>query len=109
SGMPPQALTEDIVTTVQDPFLGLEALALASICEAGDLADKIRRLPDISGLADTPENKLALVRTWLRCWRRLGFWLASMPTTWHNRKKSEGVSVKDKKGKGKFSAMDRII
>lgn len=106
---PPHALIEDIVTTVQDPFLGLEALALASICECGELRDKITKLPDIPGLADTPEKKIALTRTWLRCWRKLGFWLNGMPTTWRNRIKSEGISIKEKKGKGKFSAMDKVI
>jgi hypothetical protein len=32
-----------------------------------------------------------------------------MPSTWRNRSKAEGVSVKDKKGKGKFDAMDEVI
>jgi ATP-dependent helicase YprA (DUF1998 family) len=109
SSMPPQALLEDIVTTVQDPFLGLEALALASICERVELTPKVERLPAIPGLAETPEAKAALARAWLRCWRNFGFWLAGMPSTWRNRSKAEGVSVKDKKGKGKFDAMDRII
>ena len=45
SSMPPQALLEDIVTTVQDPFLGLEALALASICERSELTPKLEQLP----------------------------------------------------------------
>lgn len=105
----PEALIGDIVTTVQDPFLGLEALALASICETGELTEKIAKLPNIPGLAETPEAKIALARTWLRCWRKLGFWLSAMPGKWHNGSRSEGISVKDKKGKGKFTAMDKII
>ena len=109
SSLPPQALLEDIVTTVQDPFLGLEALALASLCERSELTPKLERLPAIPDLAETPEAKVALARAWLRCWRNFGFWLAGMPTTWRNRSKSEGVSVKDKKGKGKFDAMDEVI
>lgn len=109
STMPPQALLEDIVTTVQDPFLGLEALALASLCERGELTPKLERLPPILGLAETPEAKIALARAWLRCWRNFGYWLAGMPSTWRNRSKAEGVSVKDKKGKGKFDAMDTVI
>lgn len=109
SGMPPQSLLEDIVTTVQDPFLGFEPLALASICERGEHTGKIEKFPTIPGLAETPEAKVALARAWLRCWRNNGFWLAGMPYTWRNRPKSEGVSVKAKKGKGKFDAMDVII
>jgi len=109
STLPPQALLEDIVTTVQDPFLGLEALALASLCERSELTPKLEKLPAIPGVAETPEAKLALTRAWLRCWRNFGFWLAGMPSTWRNRSKAEGVSVKDKKGKGKFDAMDEII
>ena len=35
SERPPEALLEQIVTTVQDRFLGFEALALASITERG--------------------------------------------------------------------------
>jgi ATP-dependent helicase YprA (DUF1998 family) len=109
SSLPPQALLEDIVSTVQDPFLGLEALALASLCERSELTAKLEKLPAIPGLAETPEAKVALARAWLRCWRNFGFWLAGMPTTWRNRSKAEGVSVKDKKGKGKFDAMDVVI
>jgi hypothetical protein len=109
STMPPQSLLEDIITTVQDPFLGLEALALASLCERGELTPKLERLAAIPGLAETPEAKIALGRAWLRCWRNFGFWLAGMPSTWRNRSKAEGVSVKDKKGKGKFDAMDVIV
>lgn len=105
----PQALLEDIVTTVQDPFLGFEALALASLTERGELTPKLEALPAIPGIAETAKNKVALVRAWLRCWRNLGFWLAGMPTTWRNRSKAEGVSVKDKKGKGRFRAMDTIL
>ena len=109
SEAPPQALLEDIITTVLDPFLGLEALALASICERGKLTAKIEQLPPIPGLAETAEAKLALARTWLRCWRGYGFWLAKMPTAWWKRQSSQGVSVKAKKGKGKFEAMNKVI
>ena len=107
--MPPQALLEDIITTVQDPFLGFEALALASICERSELTARLEKLPAIPGLAETPEAKVALARAWLRCWRNIGFWLAGMPTTWWKRPRAEGVSIKGKKGKGKFDAMDVVI
>lgn len=99
---PPQALLEDVVTTVQDPFLGFEALALASLCERAELTDKLAALPDIPGVAQSPEAKVALARTWLRFWRNNGFWLTRMPEKWWGGKKKDGVSVKAKKGQGKF-------
>jgi ATP-dependent helicase YprA (DUF1998 family) len=109
SESPPQALLEDIITTVQDPFLGLEALAIASLCERGELTSKLAKLPPIPGVAETPEAKVALARAWLRCWRNYGFWLANMPTSWWKRPSAQGVSVKGKKGKGKFDAIESII
>jgi ATP-dependent helicase YprA (DUF1998 family) len=106
---PPQSLLEDIITTVQDPFLGLEALALASLCERSELTAKLEKLQSIPGVAETPESKVALVRAWLRCWRKNGFWLSRMPSSWWKRPKTHGVSVTGKKGKGKFDAMDDVI
>lgn len=109
SDTPPQALLEDLITTISDPFLGFEALALASLCERSELTAKLEKLPAIPGLVETPEAKVALARAWLRCWRNLGFWLSRMPTSWWKRPRTEGVSIKGKKGKGKFDAMDVII
>ncbi len=106
---PPQALLEDIVTTVQDPFLGFEALALASLCERAELTPKLVALPDIPGVAQTPEAKIALARTWLRFWRNNGFWLTRMPEKWWGGKKKDGVSVKAKKGQGKFDRALPIV
>jgi ATP-dependent helicase YprA (DUF1998 family) len=106
---PPQALLEDIITTVQDPFLGLEALALASLCERSELTAKLEKLQSIPDVAETPESKVALVRAWIRCWRKNGFWLSRMPSSWWKRPKTQGVSVTGKKGKGKFDAMENVI
>src|ERR1019366_8224782 len=64
---PPQALLEDIITTVQDRFLGLEALALASLCERSELTAKLEKLPSIPGLAESPESKVALAHLALLC------------------------------------------
>jgi ATP-dependent helicase YprA (DUF1998 family) len=109
SETPPEALLEDLVTTIQDQFLGFEALALASLCERSELTAKLHKLPAIAGLAETPESKVALVRAWLRCWRGNGFWLSRMPTSWWNRPRSQGASVTGKKGKGEFKAMEKVI
>ena len=66
---PPQALLDDIITTVQDRFRGFEALALASVCERSKHTVALQQLPSIPGFAETPEAKVALARAWLRCWR----------------------------------------
>lgn len=103
----PEALLENIVRTIQDRFLGLEALALASINERHKHTELLKSLRDIPGLAETEEAKLGLVRAWLRCWQSYGFWLNSMPLAWANRPRSEGISVRARKGK--FRAMDKIL
>ncbi|MCF2525400.1 DEAD/DEAH box helicase [Bradyrhizobium sp. G127] len=104
---PPESLLEDIISTVQDKFLGLEALALVSICERSELKAALERLPPLPGLIETPEAKVALVRAWLRCWRGVGFWLNSMPAVWWQRPRTQGTSIRGQKGK--FRAFDRIL
>src|SRR6185295_382527 len=103
----PESLLDDIIKTVQDRFLGLEALALASVVERSEHKIAIANLPSIPGVAELPEGKLGLARAWLRCWRAHGFWLSSMPSVWWKRPRAQGTSVRGQKGK--FSAMDLII
>jgi hypothetical protein len=103
----PQALLDDIVKTVQDRYLGLEALALASLRESADKTGALHALPAIPGVAETDEDKVALARAWLRCWRSNGFWLNSMPPTWYKRPKGRGTSVRARKGS--FKAMQRVL
>lgn len=107
SEKPPEALLENIVRTLRDRFLGLEALALASIVERTKHTPALERLPTIPDYAETPEAKVGLARAWLRCWQNHGFWLNSMPLVWANRPRSEGPSVKPRKGKMK--AMEKIL
>lgn len=104
---PPESLLDVIVKTVQDRFLGLEALALASVAERSEHRIAIEKLPSIPGVAELSEGKLGLVRAWLRCWRAHGFWLNSMPSVWWKRPRAQGTSVRGQKGK--FSAMEPII
>ncbi len=104
---PPEALLDQIVATVQDRFLGFEALALASIAERNKHTSTLQQLPAIPGAAETPEAKLALARAWLRCWQPRGFWLSAMPPVWSKRPPSEGVSVGGQKGR--FRAMDVVL
>ncbi|MDE0031680.1 MAG: DUF1998 domain-containing protein [Deltaproteobacteria bacterium] len=98
---PPEALLEDIFTTVQDRFLGFEALGLASLGEQSRHTAEIKQLPGISGVAETPEGKVAIARAWLRCWQTSGFWLGSMPPDWWQ--------TKIRGSKGTFRAMDRLF
>lgn len=58
----PQALLDDIVKTVQDRYLGLEALALASLRES---ADKVRARPIIADAVAVAE--MPLYMQGLRC------------------------------------------
>jgi hypothetical protein len=106
---PPEALLDDMINTIRDAFLGFEALALASISESAQVSAALTKLPSIPGIAETDETKKELARAWLRCWRGLGFWLNGMPQTWWLRPRSDGSTVKGKKGKGKFKAMDTVL
>ena len=107
SERPPEALLEQIVTTVQDRFLGFEALALASLTERGDLTAALHQLPAIPAVAETPDTKVELARAWLRCWQSYGFWLGAMPPVWDSRPRSQGISVRWRKGK--FKAMSSVL
>jgi ATP-dependent helicase YprA (DUF1998 family) len=104
---PPEALLDNIITTVQDRFLGFEALALASIAERSKHTAALEKLPPIPGAAETPEAKIGLARAWLRCWQSHGFWLSAMPPVWWRRPRSEGTSIRGQKGK--FKAMDTVL
>lgn len=106
---PPEALLENIITTIQDRFWGFEALALASIIERSKHTPDLEKLPSIPGIAETPEAKIALARFWLRCWQGHGFWLSAMPGSWENRSSSDGISVKTRKPKSTFKAIDALL
>ncbi len=104
---PPEALLDNIITTIQDRFRGFEALALASVIERSKHTVALQQLPSIPGFAETPEAKVGLARAWLRCWQGHGFWLSAMPPVWWRRPRSEGTSIRGQKGK--FNAMARVI
>ena len=107
SERPPEALLDNVVTTVRDRFLGFEALALASIVERRDHTGKLELLPDIPGIIDSAEAKVGLARAWLRCWQGQGFWLNAMPPVWWRRPRSQGVSIRGQRGK--FAAMAIVL
>ncbi len=83
---PPSSLIEGIYETIIDKYYGFESLALASIIEKKRLTKKIKQLPDISGVAETDEEKVALARVWLYQYRIKGFWLNQMPGEWASTK-----------------------
>jgi ATP-dependent helicase YprA (DUF1998 family) len=83
SGMtPPESLFAGILSAFDDRYYGLESLALGSLGERFARAEEIKDLPNITGYAETPEKKTALVRAWLQLWQNSGFYLSKMPTTW---------------------------
>ncbi len=79
---PPESLLRSITKSLTDRYYGLESLALASLIERSEHSPKIQALPEISWFAQSPDQKLALTRVWLRCWTRAGFWLSRMPPAW---------------------------
>lgn len=105
---PPHSILGDIVRSVRDRLLGLEALAIASIAERGDKTKRIVQLPDIPGIAESDESKIALARAWLRCWHRAGFRLSSMPLTWLQSGPDGSVRIQANKG-GFAKAMGRLL
>jgi hypothetical protein len=104
---PPEALLDNIIATIQDRFLGFEALALATLAERNKHRSALENLPAIPGVAETSEAKRGLVRAWLRCWQGYGFWLGTMPPIWWKRPRTEGTSVRGHKGT--FKAMNTVL
>jgi ATP-dependent helicase YprA (DUF1998 family) len=78
----PEALLKGIVDAISDQYYGLESLALASVIERAHHTNAICQLPQIPGVAETDEQKIALARAWIRSWRRQGFSLSRMPHAW---------------------------
>ena len=98
---PPESLLRSIMKTVLDPYLGLEALALACIIERRGLTQELVNLPNIPEIASNDEEKLSLARAWIRCWRKQGFWLQCVPSGWW---------CKEVKGHtGKFLSIERLL
>jgi hypothetical protein len=74
-----------MVQCINDEYYGIESLALASLCEKKSNTSRLTDLPNISGIAETQEEKLALARTWINAWQQY-LWLGCMPTGWWNAK-----------------------
>jgi len=98
---PPESLLRAITKSIADRYYGLESLALASLIERPEHAPKIHEFPDVQGYAQSPDEKIALARAWLRCWSRPGFWLSRMPPAWWLR------DVQPRSGK--FNDIHRVL
>ncbi len=75
---PPRSLLKLMVATIADRHLGMGALALASLRERDGLTDKVLALPDLSGVAENDDQKLALARSWIGRWIDPGIWFNGM-------------------------------
>ena len=100
----PAQLMEAIFGALKHTNMGLdlEALAIATLAEAPAQISKIKKLPNLPGLEETDEEKLAVCRAWLRCWTRdPGMWFRDMPDGWWMDRESSH--------KGGFTAMNKVI
>ncbi len=97
---PPRSLLRAMLDVlVGTPYLGTEDLGLATIVEKEENQTRIKQLVNIPGIAETDEQKIALVRLWIRNWRG-NIWLNSMQgDMWNVR---NGV-------KGKKNTVPRVI
>jgi hypothetical protein len=78
----PGAILRPILESWSDTYYGLESLALATVVETPAHTPMLTALPSIPQVADSSEQKVALVQLWLRQWQRQGFWLDKMPPEW---------------------------
>jgi ATP-dependent helicase YprA (DUF1998 family) len=100
----PSNLLSSIVDVLRDSHLGLEALAIATVCESSSLRAQLAALPPLPGIAEDEASKLAVGRAWLRCWIRRpgpGIWFKDMPQSWWT------TSVTSRKGD--FKKMSKVL
>jgi ATP-dependent helicase YprA (DUF1998 family) len=75
---PPRSFLKLMVATIADRHLGMGALALASLRERDGLTDEVLALPDLAGIAESNDQKLALARGWIGRWIDPGIWFNGM-------------------------------
>lgn len=98
----PASMLDELVSVVEDRYIGLEALALGALTVMPrKKAELLKRLPDLSGLATTDSAKLSLVGFWLRCWRKKHIWFEGLDDDLWQRQ-VHGHS-------GKFKLVDKIL
>ncbi len=83
SEAPPESLLRGIVRTITDRWYGFQSLALGSLMEQeGVRGQLLTQLPTIPTIAETDEQRLALVRLWINQWTTPGIWFPKMPPPW---------------------------
>ncbi len=91
----PQSMLRAILKVVWDRYTGLEALALASVEESPANTEALAALPDLPGVTSGREERLAVVRAWIRLWGPKHVWLQRMPADWFNTEiKGRGTTIK---------------
>lgn len=103
SSTPPQALLRETVATINDKYLGLQSMALATLVEREKHVSEIQSLPDLPDVATSAEQKIELARVWLRLWlHQRGAWINGMPLSWWQNKIVQPHS-------GKFAALRFLL
>ena len=90
----PRALLADMIHAIRDRLVGFEALAVASLAEAPDVRERLDTLQNLSGMTSNAEERLQIVRMWLREWQRQGFQLRGAPQEWSQVGAPRGLSIK---------------
>ncbi len=98
-GEPPEAFLSDLMSTMRDRSLGLEALAFASIVEHQAQRAAVEALPNIAGVTETAQDRVELARAWIREWNGAGFWLRNMPGRWYQIHPDKKVQITSRTGK----------
>lgn len=98
----PISILDELVSVLEDRFIGLEALALGSLTVMPrKKAELLNKLPNLTGIATTESAKLSLVGFWLRCWRKKHIWFEGMDDDLWQRQ-VHGHS-------GKFKLVDKLL
>ncbi len=105
---PPVSLLHGIYDVLFANYYGIEDLALASIVELPDPKEDLKKLPDISGVAETEEQKIALVRTWIKEWTKNMIWMDICPDDW-KQDSNEKYNKYIKSHKGKFRGFEKVV
>ena len=93
---PPASLLRGLVSTITSRWYGFQSLALGSLAECESTRSRLLdELPTFARLAETEEQRLALIRLWIGQWIRPGIWFPKMPASWW------ATEVRSHKGKFK--------
>lgn len=86
----PKSLLLLLTSALTDRYYGLQSLALASLRERSTITPRFLDLPSIPKHAESDEEKLYLVRTWISHWTTAGIWFKSMDEDWKSGSRRTG-------------------